>query len=127
MMFPAKRTVVAKDGIQFFNTAEEVGQWIDIHTPVESMRMTGSLRTERQLKSSHSKVRRVGSPSHIEMQKERQKAMEVAASLSGSDLGSYARIQEELEQSESEQKSKLSHTSDKTGPEVSPGTSDCII
>ncbi|KAJ1177446.1 hypothetical protein NDU88_002701 [Pleurodeles waltl] len=89
--------------------------------------MTGSPRTERQRKSRHSKVRGVGSPSYIEMQKERQKAMEEAASLSSSDLGSYARIQEELEQSESGQESELSHTSDKTGPEVTPGTSDCII
>ncbi|KAJ1216289.1 hypothetical protein NDU88_003893 [Pleurodeles waltl] len=77
--------------------------------------------------NKHSKVRKVGSPSHIEMQKERQKAMEAAASLSGSDLGSYTQIQEELEQSDSEQESEVSHTSDRTGPEVTPGTSDCII
>ncbi|KAJ1216040.1 hypothetical protein NDU88_003646 [Pleurodeles waltl] len=78
--------------------------------------MTGGSHIERQRKSRHSKACRVGSPSPIEMQKERQKAMEAAASLSGSDLGSYKRIQEELEHSEYEQESELSHTSEKTGP-----------
>ncbi|KAJ1179512.1 hypothetical protein NDU88_004746 [Pleurodeles waltl] len=97
-----------------------------MQTPEEGTGMTGS-HTERQRKSRHSKARRVGSPSPIEMLKERQKVMEAAASLSGSDPGSYKRIQEELEQPESEQESELSHTSEKTGPDVTPGTSDCII
>ncbi|KAJ1106335.1 hypothetical protein NDU88_003736 [Pleurodeles waltl] len=109
------------------STAEEVWQWIDMQTPEEGTHMTGGSHTERQRKSRHSKACRVGSPFLIEMLKERQKAMEAAASLSGSDLGSYKRIQEELEQSESEQESELSHTSEKTGPDVTPGTSDCII
>ncbi|KAJ1117837.1 hypothetical protein NDU88_006033 [Pleurodeles waltl] len=89
--------------------------------------MTGGSHTEQQRKSRHSKAGSVGSPSPIEMQKKRQKAMEAAASLSGSDLGSYKRIQEELEQSESEQESELLHTSEKTGPDVTTGTSECII
>ncbi|KAJ1082383.1 hypothetical protein NDU88_002551 [Pleurodeles waltl] len=40
-----------------------------------------------------------------EMQKERQKAMEAVASLSGSDLSSHIRADEELEQSGSDQDS----------------------
>ncbi|KAJ1203448.1 hypothetical protein NDU88_007236 [Pleurodeles waltl] len=82
---------------------------------------------ERKRKSRHSKAGRMGSPSPMEMLKERQKAMEAAASLSGSDPGSYKETQEELKQSEAEQESELSHSSDKIGPDVTPGTSDCII
>ncbi|KAJ1119502.1 hypothetical protein NDU88_007687 [Pleurodeles waltl] len=89
--------------------------------------MSGSPRPERKRKSRHNKATRMGSPSPIEMLKERQKAMEAAASLSGSDPGSYKRTQEDLEQSESEQESELSNTSEKTGPDMTPGTSDCII
>ncbi|KAJ1127520.1 hypothetical protein NDU88_005919 [Pleurodeles waltl] len=123
MLFPAKLRVVAKDATQFFNTAE-VWQWIDTQTPAENKQLTVGQRTERQRVNRHSEARKVGSPSHIEMQKERQKAMEAAASLSGSDPGSYVQIQVELEQSDSEQESEVSHSSDRTGPEV---TSDCII
>ncbi|KAJ1209753.1 hypothetical protein NDU88_005126 [Pleurodeles waltl] len=56
---------------------------------------------ERKRKSRHSKAGRMGSPSPMEILKERQKAMEAAASLSGSDLGSCKQTQEEIEQSES--------------------------
>ncbi|KAJ1213361.1 hypothetical protein NDU88_000999 [Pleurodeles waltl] len=74
-----------------------------------------------------SRTSRVGSPSPMEILKERQKAMEVAASLGGSDPGSYRQTQEEPEQSESEQESELSYSSDRIGPDVKAGTSDFII
>ncbi|KAJ1120626.1 hypothetical protein NDU88_008788 [Pleurodeles waltl] len=86
-----------------------------------------NLYTDRKRKSRHSKTSRMGSPSPLEILKERQKAMEAAASLSSSDRGSVKQSQEELEQSESEQESEFSHSSDKIGPDVTPGTSDCII
>ncbi|KAJ1139510.1 hypothetical protein NDU88_005881 [Pleurodeles waltl] len=86
-----------------------------------------NLYPERKRKSRHSKAGRMGSPSPMEILKERQKAMEAAASLSGSDRGSVKQTQEELEQSESEQESEFSHSSDKIGPDVTPGTSDCTI
>ncbi|KAJ1213751.1 hypothetical protein NDU88_001382 [Pleurodeles waltl] len=98
-----------------------------MQAPEEGAHMSGSPLPERKRKSRHSKASRMGSPSPIEMLKERQKAMEAAASLSGSDPGSSKQTQEDLEESESEQESELSHTSEKTGPDVTPGTLDCII
>ncbi|KAJ1089068.1 hypothetical protein NDU88_002221 [Pleurodeles waltl] len=86
-----------------------------------------NVRPDRKEKIRHNKASRVGSLSPLEILKERQKAMEAAASLSGSDHGSAKQSQEELEHSESEQESEFSHSSDKHGPDVTPGTSDCII
>ncbi|KAJ1167165.1 hypothetical protein NDU88_007558 [Pleurodeles waltl] len=69
----------------------------------------------------------MGSPSPSEILKERQKAMEAAASLGSPDPGSYKLTQEEPEISGSELESELSHSPDRVGPSVTPGTSDCII
>ncbi|KAJ1215177.1 hypothetical protein NDU88_002786 [Pleurodeles waltl] len=69
----------------------------------------------------------VGTPSLTEMLKESQKAMEAAASLGSPDTGSYKLTQDDHEQSGSEVESELSHSSDRIGTNVTPGTSDCII
>ncbi|KAJ1115017.1 hypothetical protein NDU88_003245 [Pleurodeles waltl] len=127
MMFPAKLRVVTKSGIQFFSTAEETWQWIDMQTQEEGAHRSEISHPEQKRKNRYSKTGRMGSPSPVEMLKERQKVMEAAASLNDSDHGSYRQTQEELEQSESEQESELSHSSDRIGPDVTPGTSDCII
>ncbi|KAJ1089863.1 hypothetical protein NDU88_003007 [Pleurodeles waltl] len=82
---------------------------------------------DRKGKNRQNKTGRLGSPSPLEILKERQNAMEAAASLSGSDHGFAKQSQEELEHSESEQESEFSHSSDKQGPDVTPGTSDNII
>ncbi|KAJ1187110.1 hypothetical protein NDU88_003889 [Pleurodeles waltl] len=68
-----------------------------------------------------------GLPGGAEMQKEHQKAMEAVASLSGSDLRAHIKVDEELEQSGSDQDSEALHALDGSGPEVTPGTSDFII
>ncbi|KAJ1141429.1 hypothetical protein NDU88_007762 [Pleurodeles waltl] len=70
---------------------------------------------------------KLGSPSNEEMQKEHQKAMEAVASLSGSGFGSHLRADEELAHSGSDRDSEVSHASDGSGPEVTPGMPDCII
>ncbi|KAJ1185579.1 hypothetical protein NDU88_002371 [Pleurodeles waltl] len=77
--------------------------------------------------SRHRRNRKLGSPFSKEMHKERQKAMEAVASLSRSDLGSHPRKDEELEHSGSDLDSEGSQASNESGPEVTPGTSDCII
>ncbi|KAJ1203316.1 hypothetical protein NDU88_007104 [Pleurodeles waltl] len=100
---------------------------IDMQTQEEGAHRSKISRLERKRKNRHSKTGRMGSPSLLEMLKERQKAMEAAASLNGYDPGSYRQTQGELEQSESEQESDLSHSSDRIGPDMTPGTSDCII
>ncbi|KAJ1198326.1 hypothetical protein NDU88_002168 [Pleurodeles waltl] len=82
---------------------------------------------DRKGKNRQNKTGRLSSPSPQEILKERQKAMEAAASLSVSDHGSAKQSQEDLEHSESEQESEFSHSSDKQGPDVTPGTSDNII
>ncbi|KAJ1135455.1 hypothetical protein NDU88_001895 [Pleurodeles waltl] len=87
----------------------------------EGERRPEILYPDQKKKSRRSKASRVGSPSPLEILKERQKAMEVAASLSGSDHGSTKQSQEDLEHSESEQESEFSHSSDKHGPDVTPG------
>ncbi|KAJ1173410.1 hypothetical protein NDU88_005246 [Pleurodeles waltl] len=96
-------------------------------TTEEGERRPENLYPDRKKKSRQNKAGRVGSPSSLEILKERQKAMEAAASLSGSDYGSAKQSQEDPEHSESEQESEFSHSSDKHGPDVTPGTSDCII
>ncbi|KAJ1141206.1 hypothetical protein NDU88_007541 [Pleurodeles waltl] len=75
----------------------------------------------------HRRNRILGSPSSKEMQEEHQKAMEAVASLSGLDLSSRLRADEELEHSGSDLDSEGSRVSNELGPEVTPGTSDCII
>ncbi|KAJ1089773.1 hypothetical protein NDU88_002918 [Pleurodeles waltl] len=67
-------------------------------------------QSERQKKNNRSRTSRVGSPSPMEILKERQKAMEAAASLGSPDPGSYRLTQEEPEQSGSELESELSHS-----------------
>ncbi|KAJ1180379.1 hypothetical protein NDU88_005600 [Pleurodeles waltl] len=69
----------------------------------------------------------VNSPSPVEMQTERQKAMEAAASLSGSDRGSQVQFASDCEPSDSDHESETSHVSDRSDPAITPGTSDCII
>ncbi|KAJ1205278.1 hypothetical protein NDU88_000713 [Pleurodeles waltl] len=86
-----------------------------------------NLCSDRKGKNKQNKSSRLSSLSPLEILKERQKAMEAAASLSGSDHGSPKQSQDDLEHSESEQESEFSHTSDKQGPDVTPGTSDNII
>ncbi|KAJ1126500.1 hypothetical protein NDU88_004907 [Pleurodeles waltl] len=127
MMFPARLRVVTKSGTQFFGTAEETWRWIDTGTTEDRERRPENLHPDRMEKNRHNKASKVGSQSPLEILKERQKAMEAAGSLSGSDHGSAKQSQEELEYSESEQESEFSHSPDKHGPDVTPGTSDCII
>ncbi|KAJ1139651.1 hypothetical protein NDU88_006018 [Pleurodeles waltl] len=103
--------------LQFFGTAEETWRWIDTQTTEDRERRPENLHPDRTEKNRHNKASKVGSPSPLEILKERQKAMEAAASLSGSDHGTAKQSQEELEHSDS----------DKHGPDVTPGTSDCII
>ncbi|KAJ1204270.1 hypothetical protein NDU88_008051 [Pleurodeles waltl] len=86
-----------------------------------------NLHPDRKGKNRQNKTSRLSSPSPLEILKEREKAMEAAASLSGSEHGSTKQSQEDLEHSESEQESEFSHSSDKQGPDVTPGTSDNII
>ncbi|KAJ1199165.1 hypothetical protein NDU88_003003 [Pleurodeles waltl] len=100
--------------------AEETWQWIDMQKTEEGDCRPENFHPERKRKSRHSKAGRMGSPSPMEILKERQKAMEAAASLSGSDRGSVIQAQEE-------QDSELSHSSDRIGPDVTPGASDCTI
>ncbi|KAJ1139592.1 hypothetical protein NDU88_005961 [Pleurodeles waltl] len=69
---------------------------MDKQTPMEGDFLARGPFTERQRGSRQNKLRKVGSPSHIEMQKERQKAKEAAASLNGSELGAQVQITEEL-------------------------------
>ncbi|KAJ1188017.1 hypothetical protein NDU88_004782 [Pleurodeles waltl] len=98
-----------------------------MHTTEDREHRPENLDPDRKGKNRHNKASRVGSPSPLEILKERQKAMEAAASLSGSDHGSAKQSQEELEHSKSEQESEFSHSSVKQGPDVTPGTSDSII
>ncbi|KAJ1188529.1 hypothetical protein NDU88_005290 [Pleurodeles waltl] len=72
-------------------------------------------------------ARIVNSPSPVEMQTERRKAMEAAASLSGSDRGSQVQTAADCEPSDSDHESETSQVSDRSGPAITPGTSDCII
>ncbi|KAJ1092282.1 hypothetical protein NDU88_005393 [Pleurodeles waltl] len=72
-------------------------------------------------------ARIVNSPSPVEMQTERRKAMEAAASLSGSDRGSQVQSAADCEPSDSDHESETSKVSDRSGPTITPGTSDCII
>ncbi|KAJ1101453.1 hypothetical protein NDU88_006521 [Pleurodeles waltl] len=62
-----------------------------------------------------------------EMQSERRKAMEAAASLSGSDRGSRVQTAADDEPSDSDHESEASRESDGSGPAITLGTSDCII
>ncbi|KAJ1161028.1 hypothetical protein NDU88_001516 [Pleurodeles waltl] len=100
MMFQARLRVVTKTGSQFFGRAEKTWRWIDTQTTEEGERRPENLYLDRKKKSRHNKAGRVGSPSPLEILKERQKAMEAAASLSGSDHGSTKQSQEDLEHSE---------------------------
>ncbi|KAJ1171566.1 hypothetical protein NDU88_003427 [Pleurodeles waltl] len=127
MMFPAKLRVVTKEGTQFFTTAEEVWQWLD-QLPQEGNGPPGQVpghgrKREAKRKTAHT----VNSPSHGEMQTERRKAMEAAASLNGSDRGSQVQSAANCEPSDSEHESESSRVSDGSGPVITPGTSDCII
>ncbi|KAJ1189767.1 hypothetical protein NDU88_006509 [Pleurodeles waltl] len=98
-----------------------------MQTTEEGERRPENFYPDQKKKSRHNKASRVGRPSPLEILKERQKAMEAAASLSGSDHGSTKQSQEDLEHSYSEQESEFSPSSDKHGPDVTLGTSDCII
>ncbi|KAJ1198078.1 hypothetical protein NDU88_001922 [Pleurodeles waltl] len=60
-------------------------------------------------------------------QSERRKAMEAAASLSGSDRGTQVQTAADDEPSDSDHESEASRESDGSGPAITPGTSDCII
>ncbi|KAJ1139047.1 hypothetical protein NDU88_005424 [Pleurodeles waltl] len=71
--------------------------------------------------------RKLGSLSSKEMQKECHKAMEAVASLSRSDLCCHLGADEELEHSGLDLDSEGSRVLNESGPEVTPGTLDCII
>ncbi|KAJ1153687.1 hypothetical protein NDU88_006445 [Pleurodeles waltl] len=98
-----------------------------MHPQEDSPLSHESSQSERQKKTNRSRASGVGTPSPTEMLKERQKAMEAAASLGSPETGSYKLTQDDHEQSGSEAESELSHSSDRIGPNVTPGTSDCII
>ncbi|KAJ1217069.1 hypothetical protein NDU88_004664 [Pleurodeles waltl] len=82
---------------------------------------------ERRRGAKSNTTRIVNSPSPVEMQTERRKAMEAAASLSGSDRGSQVQTAADVEPSDSDHESETSRVSDGSGPAITPGTSDCII
>ncbi|KAJ1131664.1 hypothetical protein NDU88_009999 [Pleurodeles waltl] len=82
---------------------------------------------ERRRGAKSNTTRIVNSPSPVEMQTERRKAMEAAASLSGSDRGSQVQTAADDEPSDSDHESEASRESDGSGPAITPGTSDCII
>ncbi|KAJ1180624.1 hypothetical protein NDU88_005844 [Pleurodeles waltl] len=126
-MFPAILRVVTKSGTQFFGTAEETCHWIDAQTTGDREHSPENPQPDRKGKNRQNKTGRLGSPTPLEILKERQKAMEAGASMNGLDHGSIKQSQEDLEHSESEQESEFSHSSDKQGPDVTPGTSDNII
>ncbi|KAJ1200990.1 hypothetical protein NDU88_004808 [Pleurodeles waltl] len=126
MLFPARLRIVTISGAQFFSTAEETWSWIDEQTTGDKNHSPENRHSDRKGKHKQNNSSRRNSPSPLEILKERQKAMEAAASLSGSDHGSPKQSQDDIEQSESEQESELSLASDKQGPDVNPGTSDII-
>ncbi|KAJ1144523.1 hypothetical protein NDU88_010821 [Pleurodeles waltl] len=127
MLFPAKLRVVTKDSTQFFTTAEEVWQWIDLLPHEGNGPPAQGPEHGRRRGAKRNTARIVNSPSPVEMQTERRKAMEAAASLSGSDRGSQVQTAADCEPSDSDHESETSQVSDRSGPAITPGTSDCII
>ncbi|KAJ1144598.1 hypothetical protein NDU88_010896 [Pleurodeles waltl] len=122
MLFPAKLRVVSKDSTQFFTTAEEVWQWLDLLPHEGNGPPTQGPEHGRRRGTKRNTARIVNSPSPLEIRTERRKAMEAAASLSGSDRVSQVQTAADCEPSDSDHESETSHVSDRSGP----GTSDCI-
>ncbi|KAJ1202816.1 hypothetical protein NDU88_006611 [Pleurodeles waltl] len=95
--------------------------------PEVLVRMRSGPEHGRRRGAKRNTARIVNSPSPVEMQTERRKAMEAAASLSGSDRGSQVQTAADCEPSDSDHESETSQVSDRSGPAITPGTSDCII
>ncbi|KAJ1128623.1 hypothetical protein NDU88_006999 [Pleurodeles waltl] len=87
-----------------------------MHPQEDSPYSHESSHSERQKKTNRNRATGVGTPSPTEMLKERQKAKEAAASLGSPEISSYKLTQDDHEQSGSEVESKLSHSSDRIGP-----------
>ena len=126
MLFPARLRLETDGGVLFFTSSTEASLWIDNHYPEapEERRSArnGAAGGRRRQAPSRSP------PSSIEVLLERQRVVEVVASMSRG-AGGPSRIEEELSRhgTESEHESELSMDSTERLPVVTPGTSDEIL
>ncbi|KAJ1097180.1 hypothetical protein NDU88_002306 [Pleurodeles waltl] len=116
------------DKVLFFNTPQEVWNWIDTHPQPGSSGMQG---TQHPLGPRRKKGVRPWSkmtPSGEESKNERRRAMEAVAHIRDSHTGSLLTMQEaRTEDLESVSASNRSDTSSTLLPHVTPGTADYII